>query len=327
MRRLIVLGSTLALALTVGACTDAPEPAPPVGTGPFAAGWRSLAPALSERTEVAAAAAGDDIVVAGGYLGSGATVSNVEILDTTTGRWREGPDLPERVNHAMAASVDGTVHVVGGYLDTGQPTASAYRLDGATWKRLAPMPAGRAAGTAVAVGGRIFVAGGIGPDGLADEMFVYDAAADRWSTAKGPPTPREHLGGAAFDGLVYTVGGRVSGVAGILSAFEAYDPGADAWTRLPDLPTPRGGLAASATCNGYIVAVGGEARATFPEAEAFHTRTRKWASLPPLPTPRHGLGVVGVGTTLYTLSGGPRPGLHVSGATESIDLGSLGGCA
>jgi N-acetylneuraminic acid mutarotase len=322
MRRLLVLVCVLA----VGACTGGPAPPLPAGPGTSGPQWRRLGNAPSERTEVAAAAAGDAIVVAGGYLGSGFTVSTVEILDTRSGTWREGPDLPESVNHAMATTVNGAVHVFGGYLATQAPTASGFRLDGATWVPLAPMPGGRAAGTAVAVGGTVYVAGGVGPDGLAEEMFVYDAAADRWSTAPGPPTRREHLGGASFGGLVYTVGGRASGVAGILSAFEAYDPAKREWSRLPDLPTPRGGLAASATCNGLVVAVGGEAQATFPEAEAFDTGTRTWFSLPPLPTPRHGLGVVAVGSTLYALAGGPRPGLHVSAATEAIDLSSSGSC-
>jgi hypothetical protein len=31
--------------------------------------------------------------------------------------------------------------------------------------------------------------------------------------------------------------------------------------------------------------------------------------------------VVAVGDTVYTLSGGPTPGLHVSAATEALDLG------
>jgi hypothetical protein len=322
MRRLLVLVSVLAVA----ACTGGPAPPLPAGPGTSGPQWRRAADAPSARTEVAAAAVGDDIVVVGGFLGSGFTVPTVEILDTKAGTWREGPDLPEPVNHAMATTVNGAVHVFGGSLATQTPTASAFRLDGEKWVRLASMPAGRTAGTAVAVGGTVYIAGGVGPGGLAEDMFVYDTAADRWSTAPGPPTRREHLGGAGFGGIVYTVGGRASGVAGILSAFEAYDPAKGTWSRLPDLPTPRGGLAASATCNGLVVAVGGEAQATFPEAEAYNTATRTWFSLPPLPTPRHGLGVVAVGATLHTLSGGPRPGLHVSAATEAIDLSSAGPC-
>ncbi|BCB80803.1 hypothetical protein Pflav_072130 [Phytohabitans flavus] len=75
-----------------------------------------------------------------------------------------------------------------------------------------------------------------------------------------------------------------------------------------------------------MVAVGGEADATFEEAEAFDVKAGTWSSLPPMLTPRHGLGVVAMGTTLYTFAGGPKPGLHVADSTESIDLAPLGPC-
>jgi non-specific serine/threonine protein kinase len=171
----------------------------------------------------------------------------------------------------------------------------------------------------VAVDGTVYVAGGIGPSGLAAEMMVYDTATDRWTTAPGPPTRREHLGGAGSGGIVYTVGGRTGGLDTNLAAFEAYDPRAGRWTRLPELPTPRGGLAATATCGGLVVALGGEAGTTFEEAEAFEISTGTWKALPPLPTPRHGLGVVAIGNTIYALSGGPKPGLHVADTTEAIE--------
>jgi hypothetical protein len=119
---------------------------------------------------------------------------------------------------------------------------------------------------------------------------------------------------------VVVVGGRVGGLAGNLDAAEAYDPAARRWAALPPMPTARGGLAATATTDGLVVAVGGEAAATFPQAEALDPRTGRWRSLPPLPTPRHGLGVVAVGRVVYVLAGGPRPGLHASAANEAIDL-------
>ena len=72
--------------------------------------------------------------------------------------------------------------------------------------------------------------------------------------------------------------------------------------------------------------MGGEAEETFAEVEAFDTRTGGWLTLPNLPTPRHGLGVVAIGTAVYTLSGGPHPGLHVADATEVLDTGPLGPC-
>src|SRR5215207_4576100 len=289
--------------------------------------WRELAPAPSERTEVTAAVAGDRIYLVGGYRRDGGTVATVEVYDPAAERWERGPDLPVAVNHAMAATAGGAIHVFGGYVAGNRPGTAAFRFESGGWRRVADLPEGRAAGTAVALGGTVYIAGGIAPGGgLAANMLVYDVAGDRWSTAPGPPTPREHLGGAGFDGLLYTVGGRTR-EAGNLAAFERFNPSSGRWSKLAALPTKRGGLAAAASCSGQIVAVGGEAAATFEEAESYDVRARRWRALPPMPTPRHGLGVVVAGTTLYTLAGGPEPGLHVADTLEALDLSSLGACA
>ncbi len=324
MGRVRVLG--VAAALLLAACSASegsgrgePPPAPaPTAGGDLA--WRRLAAAPSERTEVAAATAGGRIYVAGGYAPDGATVATVELYDPAADAWVAGPDLPVAVNHAMAATLDGAVHVAGGYGGDRRPSRQAVRLEGDRWRQLAPLPEGRAAGGLVALDGRLYLVGGVGPGGLAADTLVYDPAADRWSAEPGLPTRREHLGAAAAGGRVVVVGGRVGGLSGNLDVAEAYDPAERRWTRLPPMPTARGGLAATATADGLVVAVGGEAAATFPEAEALDPRTGRWRSLPPLPTPRHGLGVVAVGRVVYVLAGGPRPGLHASAANEAIDL-------
>jgi non-specific serine/threonine protein kinase len=171
-----------------------------------------------------------------------------------------------------------------------------------------------------ALGTSIFVAGGIGPgkDVLAGSTLVYDSVTDRWRAAPGPPTRREHLGGAAAGGLFYTVGGRTG--AGNLATVESFDPTTGAWTRRPDLPTARGGLAATGTCHGWVIAAGGEGKATFPQVELFEPAADRWRALPHMPNPRHGLAVVTVGATLVTLPGGPMPGLFVAATTESLEL-------
>jgi non-specific serine/threonine protein kinase len=303
-----------AVSLLFAGCTDGSGPTP----APTGLAWRTLKPALSERTEVAAAPAGTSIYVMGGFRADGGTVATVEILDTATGTWKAGPDLPLPVNHAMAASTGGAVYLFGGYDGNGSPSTGAFRLESQAWQPIALMPEPRAAATAAAIDGRIYVAGGVGAGGvLASRMLVYDTGTDSWATAPGLPTAREHLGGAAFGGRLYAVGGRTG--AGNLASLESFDPGTRQWSKHPDMPTPRGGMAAAATCAGWIVAVGGEARTTFREVEAFDTASGTWLTLP---TPRHGLGVVTVGRTLYVLAGGPQPGLHVAATVEAIDLPS-----
>ena len=206
----------------------------------------------------------------GGYQRDGGSLRTVEIYDTVTRAWSAGPPLPLAVNHAMAAAVDGTVYVFGGYLGDGTPSAAAFRLaaDADRWASVADMPEARGAGGSAAVGTSIFVAGGIGPgrDVLAGSMLVYDSVADRWRSTPGPPTRREHLGGAAAGGLFYTVGGRTA--AGNLATVESFDPATAAWTRRPHLPTARGGLAATGTCHGW----------SSPWAARARRRFRRWSS-------------------------------------------------
>jgi hypothetical protein len=57
----------------------------------------------------------------------------VEILDVRTGRWERGPDLPATVHHAMAATVNETIYVFGGYLASHVPSTGAFRLTPGGW--------------------------------------------------------------------------------------------------------------------------------------------------------------------------------------------------
>jgi N-acetylneuraminic acid mutarotase len=316
----------LLLFLLLASCGGEPTRAPRTSDGSTRdLSWTRLPDALSERTEVAAAAAGNRIYVAGGFVEGGASVPTVEVYDVAGRQFTKGPDLPISVNHAMAAAEGDTVYVFGGY--TGALTdpsnrAFALRPGSVRWEELPRMPEPRAAGGAAAVNGKVYIAGGIGPRGLATSTLVYDARSQTWSTAQGLATPREHLGVAGDGKRVYVVGGRIT--SNNLSTSEAFDPVSGEWTQLPDLPTARGGLSAAATSNGLVVAVGGEASETFEEAEAFDTSRGRWIRLPGLPTPRHGLGVAAVGSTIYVVAGGPQPGYAFSAANEAIDLSSLG---
>ena len=187
------LAATVAVAVLAG-CTSGPPaperapqtPAPTAGGGEPA--WRTLAPVPTERTEVAAAAVGDRIWVLGGYAPDGATLATAEVYDTTTDTWATGPDLPVAVNHAMAATLDGVLYVAGGN-DGDGPSTQVARLEGDTWRRLAPLPQGRSAGGLVALEGRLYLVGGVVDGGLANDTQVYDPATDRWSSAPGLPTP------------------------------------------------------------------------------------------------------------------------------------------
>lgn len=315
----------LALALVVLAFGCTADPEPTASPAPRASGleWTSLSPVPTPRTEVAAAVAGGRIYVAGGFGPPDRTVATVEVYDIAADAWERGPDLPVAVNHAMAVALDETVYVLGGYLAVGGPSDQAFALEDGRWNALPPMPEPRAAGGAAVASGRIYVVGGVGPDGVADNTMVFDPNSAQWTMVAGLERPREHMGVAGLADRIYAVGGRAGSLAGFNDT-EVYEPAADSWSSLPPLPTPRGGMAATATSNGFVVAAGGEEEGgTFDEAEAFDIEAARWLSLPPLPTARHGLGVVADGTTVYVIAGGTEPGLSFDGAMEAIDLSSL----
>jgi N-acetylneuraminic acid mutarotase len=287
--------------------------------------WSRAAPLPEPRGEVAAALAGGEIYVVGGFTSGGENSPRVDAYSPARRSWRRVADLPLPVDHAMAAGYRGTLYVVGGYGPGRSRLTTLFSFSNGAWKRLPPMPEQRAAGGAAIVKGKLYVVGGVAsstidrPGDLARSTLVYDIARRRWSTLRGP-TPREHLGVTALNGRIYAVGGRTAGADTNLDLVEVYVPGARSWKRLPRIPGRRGGTGVAGTGR-WLVSAGGEtASITIRTVYRYDVRQRRWSRLPNLPTPRHGLGVVAVGGKIHVIAGGTRPGLAVSSANEVLTL-------
>jgi hypothetical protein len=226
------------LLLTVGVASAAPSD------------WARHASAPEPRTEVAAAFAGGEIVVVGGFVENGTNSARVDAYSISADRWRRLPDLPVAVDHAAAASANGAVYVVGGYGPDRRPLRTAFVLAQGRWRALAPLPEARAASAAAVARARLFVLGGV--DG--GRALALDLKSGRWSRLPGP-SPREHLAAAASGNAVYALGGRSAGIDTNTRRFEAYDARTRRWTTLEPVPQARGGTGA-ALVNGLIVYVG-----------------------------------------------------------------------
>jgi non-specific serine/threonine protein kinase len=278
--------------------------------------WQTGPPLPVARTEVAGAAVRGEIYVVGGYNADGSSSRRVDVYSPAKGSWRRGPDLPIAVNHAMAAAYGGKLYVVGGYSASGT-SRSAFVLSRGKWRALAPLPVARAAAGAAVARAKLYIVGGVRrPGSLARVAFVFDLSRGRWNTIQGS-TPREHLAAAALKGKVYAVAGRLGGIDTNQTRVEVFTGN---WRPVAPLPEARGGTGAAAVA-GRIVSVGGEAPpGTIASVYAYLPASRRWQKLPDLLTPRHGLAVVALGTRVYVIGGGPRPGLFVSDANESLDL-------
>jgi Kelch motif protein/galactose oxidase-like protein len=281
--------------------------------------WKSHAQLPLARTEVAAARHGNEIVVVGGYVPSGDTSAQADAFSPSANRWRRLPDLPQAVNHAMAATWRGRIVVAGGYVARQQPSDRVFVLENDRWRELARLAEPRAAAGAAIIGDTLYVAGGIGRNGLATAALALALRTGKVRTIPAP-TKREHLAVTAAAGRIFALAGRTAGIDTNLRTLESWRPGARGWTRLPPVPRSRGGTGATAIGK-TLVSVGGEEPAgTIATVYAYNVKTRRWRRLPNLPTPRHGLGVVAFNGRVYVLAGGPRPGLTTSGAVESLPV-------
>jgi N-acetylneuraminic acid mutarotase len=279
-----------------------------------AAAWQSGPAVPVARSEVAGTAWRGYVVVAGGYLADGQSSTRVDAYNSRTREWTRLPDLPAAVNHAMAAAGGGRLYVLGG---NGAPR-SAVVFDGTRWRRLPSLPFARAAAGAAVIGNTLYVAGGATSTGIARAMLAYDIRRRRWRALPGP-IPREHLGVTALRGRLYVVAGRVAGER--FAFVQRWLPQARRWQRLAPVPEPRGGTGAGAA-NGMVISAGDESSAgTSSAVYAYSPGANRWRRLPDLPTARHGLAVVGIGSTIHVIAGGPQPGLSVSSANESLNLG------
>ena len=148
-------------------------------------------------------------------------------------------------------------------------------------------------------------------------MMAYDVGRGRWRVLTGP-SPQEHPGVTTLGGHLYVVAGRLHGQP--LSIVQRWSPASRRWERLASIPEPRGATAAS-LADGQIVDAGAESAAgTSAAVYACNPKTNRWRRLPDQPIARHSVAVVGVGSTISVVGGGPTPGLTVTAANESLNL-------
>ena len=207
------------------------------------------------------------------------------------------------------------------------PIENAWEYDPATdnWRALAPLPTKRGSPVAVSAGDKIYVIGGATvlpgasavhpaqPHYSVGAVEEYDPATNSWRSRAALPTPRNHAVGAAVNGKIYVIGGRVGGAfvssgSSNVGVVEEYDPAADRWgAPRARMPSARSAMAAG-VYQGRIYVTGGEGQDyrsmfTWRALEAYDPATNTWSTLPSLPVSRHGLAGATVGNRLHMVSG------------------------
>jgi len=252
------------------------------------------------------------------------TADLLEIYDTKTNTWKAGDPLPQKLNHAAAASFENKIYVIGGFNDTGMPSNNLFIYNPNTnvWIQGANMPTARGALTANFVNGILYAIGGDGtrlynsdgkydPQGILPVNEAYDPKTNTWTKRSPMQIPRDHLASTVVNERIYVIGGREpigkSALFRNLDANEMYDPKSDTWQLRQSMPSYRSGLA-STSIDSKIYVFGGESpERTFNNNEKYDPKSDSWTSCEPMPEARHGLGAVSIDHKAYLVGGNLKP--------------------
>ena len=296
-----------------------PVGSPPPSAHPATAGWQAGPEAPVARLEMGTAALDGRIWMGGGFEADGTVTDALSILDPSSGEWTDGPSLPAPVHHAALVSDGERLYLIGGYLGaTNAPTDAVHVFDPvtATWEAGPPLPEPRAAGAASHDGTRVVYAGGVGPDGVRDEVFVL--AEGTWTLIGVLNRAREHLAAASDGrGRVWFMGGRQGALDRNVGDVDLVE---GASVRRLEGISPRGGVAAFFAPDIGACLTGGEAPSFAMTTVECVDAAGRITALPEMRQRRHGHGVAVIGGVAYAVLGGEVPGLSASSTVERLAL-------
>jgi subtilisin-like proprotein convertase family protein/N-acetylneuraminic acid mutarotase len=187
-------------------------------------------------------------------------------------------------DHALVYA-SGKLYKVGGYDGSSRAYLDIYDLATNTWSTGADLPAVRYGIDCVALGAKLYCAGGYATSAPTNTLYIYDIAGNTWSTGATLPAARYGYAGVALGGKYYVLGG-LSG-ATYLASVVAYDPATDTWaTSVPDMSAPRR-YAMAGAMGGKVYVTGGLMTATTAanSTDVYDPSLNSWTSAAPIPRP------------------------------------------
>lgn len=219
---------------------------------PVANTWKQVASMPWAVTHAGVADDGRYIYIAGGYpLRSDGwqnfASTSVYVYDTEKNVWSDGVSLPQPRGAGAMVYLGQELHFISGVDLTRADKTDHWVFNLADpklgWVAAAPLPAPRNHVAAIALNGKIYVAGG--QQGINDALpvstlFIYNPETNKWTSGASMPKPRSHNSAAAFEyaGRFAVAGGETTNGV-VLADVIAYDIPTNKWLALPSLPSPR----------------------------------------------------------------------------------------
>ncbi|KAL3199837.1 hypothetical protein MRX96_043762 [Rhipicephalus microplus] len=195
------------------------------------------------------------------------------------------------------------------------------------WFRLAELGCPRSGLGAAFLGGKLYAVGG--RNNSQDKSYdcasvdCYDPVANAWSTCADLQVPRNRVGVAVLDGLLYAVGGSCGTTqhySARLSSVECYDPDRDQWVDVAPMNTCRSGAGVVAVERWIYVVGGYDGSSQLTSAERYDVERDQWDVVASMKEPRSALALAHLGGKIYALGG--YDGTDFLSSVEVFDLES-----
>jgi N-acetylneuraminic acid mutarotase len=182
-------------------------------------------------------------------------------FDPKTGKWEALPPLPAGRSSIDVVVAGDKLVIVGGWHQRGKGEKSVWHdtvavLDLAAakpeWKSI-PQPFQRRALTAAAVGNKVYVIGGLTPEGVDRRVDILDVATGKWSTGPALPVGSDR---AAFSPAATVVNGRVVVNTSEGPVYRLNEAG-DGWEKVGEAATKRMVARLVPLSNDSVLLVGG----------------------------------------------------------------------
>lgn len=157
---------------------------------------------------------------------------------TAEDRWVSYESIPLPRANTGVATYESNIYVIAGTSDQGiSNRVEMYSNTKNVWTSLQNKPTPVTDISAILVGEKIYVPGGLTLDGeISDKLEVFDPRRNFWEEKANLPTGISDYALAAFGGNLYLFGGW-DGLK-VSSSVLKYNPGIDKWSELTELPYP-----------------------------------------------------------------------------------------
>ncbi|XP_051562974.1 kelch-like ECH-associated protein 1B [Myxocyprinus asiaticus] len=212
---------------------------------------------------------------------------------------------PTKLIPCRTPKVPQLIYTAGGYFRQSLSYLEAFNPCTGAWLRLADLQVPRSGLAACVISGLLYAVGGRNnaPEGNMDSntLDCYNPMNNCWLPCAPMSVPRNRIGVAVIDGMIYAVGGSHGCVHH--NSVERYDPERDCWHLVAPMLTRRIGVAV-AVINRLLYAVGGfDGTHRLSSAECYNPEKDEWRTIASMNTVRSGAGVCALGNYIYVVGG------------------------